>query len=346
MGDDRIGRLARRLKAHGRVRVPLRDIWDDYQRVYGCEASGVQARAELRTVLDSLRAGGACAFPSENGRAWDRTSTVALPQWVRVPQDSLRPEGRRWRKHPWHPELAWVRDLTALSAEQEDFLLALQRALVDGRLAQKAPLKYRSLQLTGDEKRLESMLSSQLFAPGRLSLELLNCDGPGLPLTYECVGAEPRMIVFENAGSYIVARRVLKRIGHPPYGFVAYGGGNRVLRSAEYLREISGPLAVDYVGDLDATGIEIGVAFADRVRTLSGFAVGSATDVHMAMLDAARELGHPDGWPSEGKATVLAAHRWLSPSCAPRVKRILSVGNRVPEEVLHDGHYGALWGAP
>jgi hypothetical protein len=231
-----------------------------------------------------------------------------------------------------------------LSEEQEAFLNRVQRALVEGQFAQRAPFKYRSLQLTGNEKRLESLLGTQLFGDGRLTLELLNCDGLGLPLTFERLASGPRMIVFENAGSFMVARRVLKAISNPPYGAIAYGGGTQVLRSADYLISECGDIqTVRYVGDLDPKGIEIGAAFAARVNQLGRHLVEPATDVHLAMLAAAAELMFPDGWPASGKGTVTEAGQWLSPECFPQVSRIISKGRRIPEEVLHDGHYRDLW---
>jgi len=151
------------------------------------------------------------------------------------------------------------------------------------------------------------------------------------------------MIVFENAGSFLVARRVLAQANHAPYGLVAYGGGDQIMRSVEYLEEIDDLSAVEYVGDLDAKGIEIGMNFAERVRQRIGLPVLPATEVHVAMLHAAEELGLPGGWPATSRCQTSAVYRWLSPKCADSVDRIVSSGNRIPEEVLHDGHYRGLW---
>lgn len=343
MKDDRIQQFMERVKTHGRRRVELPLIWDAYQKVYGREVSGVEARAELKAVLDQLRKTGVCSFPSERGHAWDRTSTVVLPLWVTVAADPNHTGTRQWRTFPWHPALAWVAQLASLPAEHEAFLLQLQKAIVEGRLSQRAPFKYRSLQLTGDEKRLEALIKTQLFGSHRLDLELLNCDGLGLPLTYERVGTGSRMMVFENAGSFLVARRVLAQAHRTPYGLVAYGGGNQIMRSVDYLKEIDGLSAIEYAGDLDAKGIEIGASFAERVHQCTGLPVFPATAVHLAMLHAAEELGHPTGWPTASGHQTSAVHRWLSPECAGKVEHIVSSGNRIPEEVLHDGHYRGLW---
>lgn len=344
LSQKQLGRFVQRLRSFKRQRVPLSAIWQSYQRVYGQDAAGLDARAELKAILSHLRDIGVCNLPAESGQAWDRASVVMLPNWVRVLDDKAEANERQWRRFPWHPALAWVPQLLSLSGEQEAFLMRVQRALVEGTFAQRAPFKYRSLQLTGHEKRLAALLGTQLFGKGRLSLELLNCDGLGLPLTFERFHSVPHMIVFENAGSFIVARRVLKALANPPYGAVAYGGGTQILRATDYLDQCEDLQTVKYVGDLDAKGIEIGAAFAARVNEAGRHAVGPAVEVHLAMLAAAAELMHPDGWPASGKRQATDATQWLSPQCLPQVNHILAQGRRIPEEVLHDGHYRDLWG--
>lgn len=343
MTDNRTEKFLSRLRAAKRRRVDLAVVWDAYHTVYGGDVSGVDAREELRKVLEQLRDAGAVTLPSERGRGWDRNSSVVLPLWVTLAESEKPANHREWQTFPWHPALAWVVELGSLTADQEAFLKRLQEELVNGGLRERAPFKYRSLQLTGDEKRLDSLLNTQLFGPDRLSLELLNCDGLGLPLTYERVGSEPRMIIFENAGSFLVARRVLAKASRAPYGLIAYGGGTQVLRCVDYLREIEGLVGVDYVGDLDAKGIDIGVGFADRVASSSAVPVAPATAVHMAMIDAARELGRPGGWPTVSGHRTAALRRWISDQCASDVEQIISSGCRIPEEVLNDGHYRQLW---
>ena len=323
--------------------MSLSAIWRSYHRVYGQDAGGIEARAELKAILSHLKDNGVCVLPAESGRAWDRASIIMLPKWVRIQADTAGANERQWRRFPWHPALAWVPQLVSLSEEQEAFLTRVQQAIVEGLFAQRAPFKYRSLQLTGNEKRLATLLGTQLFGKGRLNLELLNCDGLGLPLTFDKVDSTPHMIVFENAGSFMVARRVLKTLANPPYGAVAYGGGTQILRATDYLSECGNLRKIRYVGDLDAKGIEIGAAFAARVNELGRHLVEPATEVHLAMLAAAAELVHPDGWPASSKRTATDAEQWLSPECLPQVNHIISKGRRIPEEVLHDGHYRDLW---
>ena len=54
--------------------------------------------------------------------------------------------------------------------------------LVEGWFEASEPLKYRSLQLTGDEKRLQKLCKCRLFGPGRLTLDMLGCEATDLSL--------------------------------------------------------------------------------------------------------------------------------------------------------------------
>lgn len=331
-----------RMRSGKRLRIPLADLWKSYHAVYGDHATGVDARAELATVLRTLEADGSCRLPSSGGKCWDRASQVALPHWITLFEIGEERESD-WRQYPWRPELAWAAQLTSLPQDHIAFLRAVQRGLVEDWFRVRAPLKYRSLQLTGDEKRLEAYLDSQLFAEGRLSLEVLNCDGPWLPLAWERVGDNSRMIILENAGSFLVTRRVLRTLPKPPFGMVAYGGGFQILRTIPYLAQMSPIEVIHYVGDLDAEGVSIGASFAQHVAEAKLTSVVPATDVHLAMLSAAAQLGKPTGWPARGKNRTMDAASWLESEITNRVREMIECGNRIPEEVLNDGHFVTLW---
>lgn len=103
-----------------------------------------------------------------------------------------------WRTFPWHPHLHWVIHCRSLSAPQIEFLRRVHDGLVNGRFREPAPLKYRSLQLTGDEKLLASLATTSLFSESRLTLEMLACLPDALPLAWEAVGEGGRMVIFER----------------------------------------------------------------------------------------------------------------------------------------------------
>jgi hypothetical protein len=201
-------------------------------------------------------------------------------------------------------------------------------------------MKYRSLQLTGDEKRLSAWMKTSLFGPGRLTHSMLGFLPDVLPLAWEPVGRGDRMIVFENAGAFFVARGVLRNSEDPPFDLVAYGGGRSIAASLEHLLTIDPrPTHISYVGDLDCAGLEIADAARARAITLGLPTLVLSSDLYRAMLAAADALGAPEGWPARPLRNVSAgaANRLvqgLAEDLRPTVATMLQHGRRIPEEVL------------
>jgi hypothetical protein len=212
----------------------------------------------------------------------------------------------------------------------------------------RAPLKYRSLRLTGKEKRLGELAKTGLFGRGRLNLDLLGCYADVPPLAHEAINELPSVIVFENADSFTVAREVLKGLARSPFGMVAFGGGNGIARSLPFLKMIGRPLEeVHYVGDLDYHGLKIAQR-AVRAALQMEIPIKPATSLHRAMLASASAFGCPDGWPIGDQSppkleTVRKVIDFLDVGISARVSSILVKGNRIPEEVLGPGELTALW---
>jgi hypothetical protein len=207
-------------------------------------------------------------------------------------------------------------------------------------------LKYRSLQLTGDEKMLASLATTSLFGPSRLTLELLACLPDALPLAWEAVGDGDRMVIFENAGPFAVARRVLGELATPPYDLIAYGGGRSVLAALGHIKTIGRRVgSIYYVGDLDYAGLDIAWSARRCCIELGLPRPHPASELHMGMLSAAEAFGHPQGWParehfSNANLRILDV---LSPEARERVEAILIAGRRIPEEVLGPDELRSAW---
>lgn len=102
------------------------------------------------------------------------------------------------------------------------------------------------------------------------------------------------MLVFENAGPFSVARRVLAEMRDRPYDLVAYGGGRSILAALGYLKELDRRIdRIHYVGDLDPTGMEIAAACRRRSAQIGLPPVAPASELHRAMLEAAAAFGSP-----------------------------------------------------
>jgi len=345
---ERVRAFSNLLARHPRRRIDRTTLWRAFAKAFPHRPQGREEREWFVAALSAVAATGVIRFPAPGGQRWDRGSEPAVPTAVdRSDQRDARARGDEWRRFPWHPELAWVADLPRLSADTESFLRRVHDGLVHCLFTQPAPLKYRSLQLTGDEKRLGFLVKTMLFAPGRLSFQLLGCLPGRAPLAWAKVGDCDAALIVENAGPFNVAVSVLRSLSSPPYGVVVYGGGGGIEHTLLGIREIGFPVSrLMYLGDLDRPGLRIAQAAA-RVAAASNLPpVEPAVGLHERMLEAAASLGHPNGWETRSRrARVDDAQlvSWLPTAIRPRVLSILASNRRVPEEVLGPKELMTAW---
>ena len=124
------------------------------------------------------------------------------------------------------------------------------------------PIKERSLQIFGDEKRLDLLLGSALFRADRLSLKLLKCEIVGQPFGWKRGPIDTgTILVVENAATWhsYALWNAERRI----FSAVIYGCGNCFAESirhlADILAECSSQQRIFYFGDLDPQGLRIPV---------------------------------------------------------------------------------------
>ena len=347
LDESRLEEFERSLRSGGARRIVAQDLWRALANVFPHRTPGSAERHLLLDALKSLEGRGSIRLPPERGKRWDRSMVPALPTSVDVVRDEGTQAGFAWRTFPWHPNLHWVVQCRSLSAQQVEFLRRVHEGLVNGTFREPAPLKYRSLQLTGDEKMLASFASTSLFGPSRLTFEALACLPDALPLAWEAVGDGGRMVIFENAGPFAVARRVLGEMAVRPYDLIAYGGGRSVLAAIGYIKTIERTVeSIHYVGDLDHAGVEIAWALRRRSRELGLLAVQAASELHRQMLSAAEAFLHPQGWPAHDGCSDVDRSRILevlSPDVRARVDALLGAGRRIPEEVLGPYELRSAW---
>lgn len=347
---ERLDRFAKLLAKSNSQRVGDEALWAAFAESFPAFAAAADRRRWFLAALKRLEVEGKVQLPPPKGARWDRKFDVAVPTSVRLIREESPPAANAWRTFPWHSRLEWVARLSRLAPEYEQLLLNVHRGLVHGTFAKRAPLKYRSLQLTGREKRLEELARSSLFDVGRLDWELLGCYPETPPVTLEVVGSGASLVIFENADSFAVARDVLKSLRNSPYGVVGYGAGNGIWRSLPYLKTIERQFErIDYVGDLDFYGIKIAMSVATKAAKLALPTVFPATRLHRAMLDSAAKFGRADGW-SEDEATrklrrtgIDAVVGFLHESVREPVRTILENRRRIPEEVLGPDELAAAW---
>jgi hypothetical protein len=322
-------------------------LWATYARAFPNRPQGPEEREWFSASLRQLADQGVLKLPALNGRGWDRSATPATPLFVQCNVvASLKPD-RSWRSFPWHPQLSWIADFAYLPQDQLTFLRRVHEGLVVGRFADIAPMKYRSLQLTGFEKRLEELTRTELFRPGRLSLGLLGCFVETLPFAWESVSDNPRIVIFENASPFAVARMVLHEMNNPPYGMVGFGGGWGFSVSIRHLATIGRPIeSISYVGDMDLQGLMIPLE-ARHGATAAGLPqIEPATELHEAMFASAEALGFSSGWRRRKRIETkeaAAPASFLAPELRERAINILLQGNRIPEEVLGPSEMRRAW---
>ncbi len=236
----------------------------------------------------------------------------------------------------WAPELAFVLE-ARLGVAVEDLLKLNEFFLRGGHRDQPMPVKERSLQIFGDEKRLDALRATALFREGRLNLERHLCA---------FVVAEPLgwrrgpsgscgspMLVIENAStfdSYCVWNERVCR-----FSAIAYGGGNRfpesVSRLADIFAEIGGARPVFYFGDIDAPGIRIARRADDYTRQLGMGPIWPELRSYRWLLD----YGTPAMADEEGRDLPTEADLlWLGKLAEP-ILPLLKSGRRLAQENIH-----------
>jgi hypothetical protein len=144
--------------------------------------------------------------------------------------------------------LSWVPAFLANdrpSATERTLLRAVNALLGAGGSPRVVPLRERSLQLTGDEKALDTLSRGRVFAPGPLSLDVLRAAPVSPPLVSQTVGPGPVTLLVENYSAYHSLAATVPSDGE--VGTVVYSAGN-TLRTV--LTTVAGapPDALSYFG--------------------------------------------------------------------------------------------------
>ena len=241
-------------------------------------------------------------------------------------------EARQIREFSWEPHLAFLRD-SRLSLSFSELLQVNDFLRHGGSERVMVPIKERSLQIFGDEKRLDLLHSSALFRVGRLDLEKhLRCEVIGVPLAWKrgpSSASDQPLIVIENAATWHSycrwnAERCL-------FSAVVYGDGNRFADGTRYLcdifNEIGGPRQVLYFGDLDPQGLVIPQEAASRASSLGLPQV----EPHLWSYRQLLELGdgHAQSWEGEPPSSTLCD--WLGELEKP-VSRLFADHLRLAQE--------------
>lgn len=231
----------------------------------------------------------------------------------------------------WEPELRFVTE-ARLGVAAGD-LLKLNAFLAEGgRERPIVPIKERSIQIFGDEKRLDGLLPTALFRAGRLTLETLRCEFIGEPLAWARgpQNGQP-VLILENAATWHTYCRW--NAEHGLFSAVVYGKGLVIQDSVRYLagifKEIGGTRRVQYFGDLDPAG----VAIASRASASARQCGLPEIEPHLWSYEKLLELGQGKEVEWEGDPIDAATLAWLGRLAEP-AQALFAKRKRLAQELV------------
>ncbi len=325
--------LLQRLRevAGRRRRVRLDQVWAAFRDVEPVLAASTRQREHLRVALGRLAEGDEIQLPKSRG-LWERSATPELPAWIQLPRS---PEAERPDIDgvAWAPELEFARDVRR--GDQLEALLAVQRFLATGgRERPLVPARERSVAVFGDEKAIDRFAKTSLFAPDRLTFELLRAFPVSPPMVIETFrGAASSMaLLVENHHTYHSLVRWNRE--EREYRLVGYGAGKAAWSSVTSLREIVHELEVErieYFGDLDREGVRIAAKLALAARRATLPPVVPAIRWYELLLDRADAV--PD-LRDDGRSLEARDLDWFPEPTRAQVQGLLDDGSRLPQELV------------
>ncbi len=243
-------------------------------------------------------------------------------------------EARRIREFPWVPALAFLAEARTNIPFVD--LLRLHDFLISDRAAlDTIPIKERSLEIFGDEKRLDLMQGCSLFRAGRLDLTRdLRCEIIGVPLAWKrgpAAAAHHPLIVIENAATWHSYCRWNSEHAH--FSAVIYGDGNRFADGIRYLAdifsELGGTRPIFYFGDLDPQGLLIPQEASARATAL-GF---PRVEPHLESYATLLRIGANREQPWEGEPASSTLCDWLG-ELGHAAQQIFAARKRLAQEHL------------
>lgn len=281
--------------------------------------------AMLLAALQAMATDGILKLPSP--ASWERIGSPVLPKWVTLISSSAPIVTRDYAQVPWVPELGFWTELKPGQLE-DAFAINVYMLRHRGNLV-NVPIKERSLEIFGDEKRLDTLRSGDTLFAGRLTLATMGAFLVPLPLPYRSGGVHGLpVLVVENHNSYWsfgewnqTARR---------YSAVVYGAGEAFRSSGaaleEVLREVGGTGA-QYLGDVDPKGISIPLEFNADARNRVHVEPAMEWYKWLLCYGVRRKCLLRDD-------LEQIASRWLGAAVGQELHKLWSEGEWIPQEAL------------
>ena len=333
--DDLVTVLAATVAGYRVRRVPLKALRVAFAQHDPTRAASSGARVRLRAAIEELASDGRVVLPKQR-KSYEAHVTPALPTWVERPA-APRAARAEIPVRVWRPELAAAAELAATPAEF-DVLACVDAFLRNGGSSRPfVPHRERSLEVFGNEKRLDTLMRTRLFTKRLLTLDLLRCFQAPLPLTAQYVGSpdlNPQLLIVENHATYAsVLAAARKRIAEGAVGFgVGYGAGNQLSMAIGGAAQLDPrPAAIWYFGDLDIEGLQI-AANAEAAAVRHGLPpVRPALPLYQALLSGGvRQSGKK----ALDEATAWTATAWLDDGLRSAAAAVLTAGARIAQEAV------------
>lgn len=327
--------LADLVSAAPRQRVGIEVLYDAAVAFDRNLATAPTARGEICDALDELAAAEFVLLPTSS-RHYDTRDAPPLPLWVRrPPREKVVRKTRDARVWPAALEAA---GRIASSEDETRLLQTVAVFLRDGGASRPiVPMRERSLELFGDEKRLDRLMTSRLFTSEALTLHILRCRPVPVPFVSQWVAGAAdvqgtALLIAENHHTYVSLLDVTRRssLAGGPRRHVGYGTGSQFPSAVLSVPQlVPRPDRILYFGDLDFKGLQIPSAASAAAKRAGLPAVRPATGLYDLLLDA------PYKRPAAHIPADIAAEAagWLGP-LAERACSALVDGIRIPQEAV------------
>lgn len=315
------------ISAKTRKRVPLDELKKAFFEAHPELITRPERFALLLEALQSLAAENRIQFPAKG--SWEKVGNPPLPNWVQIVRQERQKQQNDYASMTWVPELGFWTELTPPAL---DAAAAINKFLLNRRTTlELVPIKERSLEIFGDEKKLDELRSGNTLFGGRLTLADIGAFQVPLPLPYRqaCAPGCP-VLVVENHNSFWSFGEWNKQAKR--YSAVVYGSGHAFRSSGaalkQVLQEVNG-IGAEYLGDLDPSGVRIPLEF-NRARGESGVAVKPAIEFYRWLVEHGRRREKKNG----PEFANVSAHHWLGFELGNQVADIWNKGQWIPQESL------------
>ncbi|MFE7115526.1 hypothetical protein ACFU99_08900 [Streptomyces sp. NPDC057654] len=288
-------------------------------------------------ILETIRRG------EQEGR-WKATRTVTvqrgratLPSAITLTAPARTVDALLAITEPLRPEIAcWAQGLR-LNTYQRRIVVAANewRKQTDGGRVPLATTNERAYELLGDEKAFSGWPprgGATIWRSDRLNFDLLRCERVPTALVWEPVTEIPQgpapMVCVENHSTYRTLLKVLRARTPASWAAVAWVQGHNTTPLGAIPALPFPVMRLDYMGDLDSTGLKIAATVCAIVHD-AGIEAGPAQRLWALLLDQPSGAGR-----RVGAQEARAVSAWLPEGLREPARRLLIAGRRIPQEAL------------